>query len=289
MNPSRRHFLSLAAAAAATPLVAAPAKKVSDWVPLGNTGVKVTRLAFGTGTHGGRVQRNLGQAEFTKLVRHAYDRGIRFFESADNYEGMHEMLAEALKGIPRENYRLMTKFKWREAEKPFETIDRFRRELNSDYFDILLMHNVKSPTWPTDLAALRDAFSEAKHKQIIRSHGCSGHGLLPVRAYPGTTWMDIALMRVNHDGTRMDNLTDDAKQKGEREEVLGIMDKVRKQGTAILGMKLIGEGAFTSPEQREASIRAVFGKGLVSAATIGFKSTAEIDEAVERIEGALKA
>lgn len=283
---SRRDFLRGAAAAAVAttlPLPAAEKRSATDWVTLGNSNVKVTRLAFGTGTHGGRVQRELGQAEFTKLVRHAYDRGIRFFETADNYDQMHEMLAEALRGIPRENYRLMTKFRWREAEKPFETIDRFRRELNTDYFDILLLHNVRSPRWPQELEPLRDAFSEAKVKQIIRAHGASCHGLPPLRAYPENKWLDVALNRINHNGTRMDNLTDDTKVPGDVNEVVSTIKKVRSQGTGQLGMKIIGEGAFKTPELRDASIRFVVKSGLVDAMTIGFKSPAEIDEAIERI------
>jgi predicted aldo/keto reductase-like oxidoreductase len=295
MPNSRRQFLSTSLGAAAAAALPAPAaqRSATDWVTLGNSGVKVTRLAFGTGTFGGRVQRELGQKEFTKLVRHAYERGIRFFESADNYDQMHEMLAEALRGIPRENYRLMTKLRWRDAAKPdynpMAEIDRFRKEFNSDYFDILLLHNVQSPTWPKDLERLRDAFSEAKHKQIIRSHGCSGHGLLPVRAYPGTKWMDIALMRVNHDGTKMDNLKNEGNEKGVPSEVLPIMEKVSAQGTGILGMKIMGEGQFITPEQREASVRHVVKNTKVEAMTIGFKSTAEIDEAIERINRALNS
>jgi hypothetical protein len=290
---SRRDFLRATAAAAlapAIPAVAAPAKRsATDWVTLGNSGVKVTRLAFGTGTFGGRVQRELGQPEFTKLVRHAYDRGIRFFETADAYNEMHEMLAEALRGIPRDNYRLMTKFRWREGDNPMGTIDRFRRECNSEYFDILLLHNVRTPNWPTELERLRDAFSEAKQKKIITAHGASCHGLPPLRAYPGNKWLDVALNRINHNGTRMDNLTDDQKQPGNVDEVTATVRKVRKQGTGQLGMKIIGEGAFKSPEEREASIRYVFGNNLVDAATIGFKSPAEIDEAIDRINAALNS
>src|ERR1035441_2931229 len=67
-------------------------KPATDWVTLGNSGVKVTRLAFGTGTFSGRVQRELGQDEFTRLVRYAYDHGIRFFETAEGYRGMPQML-----------------------------------------------------------------------------------------------------------------------------------------------------------------------------------------------------
>jgi 1-deoxyxylulose-5-phosphate synthase len=297
-NASRRQFLNTAfgatAATALAPKQAFAAKRsATDWVTLGNSGVKVTRLAFGTGTNGGRVQRELGQKEFTRLVRHAYDRGIRFFESADNYDQMHEMLAEALRGIPRENYRLMTKLRWRDSERPGydvnAEIDRFRKELNSDYFDIFLLHNVQSPTWPSDLERLRDSVSEAKHKQVIRCHGCSGHGLLPIRAYPGNKWLDVALMRVNHDGTRMDNLRNVNNDKGVPQEVLPIMEKAHAQGTGILGMKIIGEGSFRSPEQREASIQHVIKNTKVQAMTIGFKSTAEIDEAIERIDRALNS
>ncbi len=297
-NASRRQFLNSAlgatAATALAPQQAFAAKRsATDWVTLGNSGVKVTRLAFGTGTNGGRVQRELGQKEFTRLVRHAYDRGIRFFESADNYDQMHEMLAEALRGIPRENYRLMTKLRWRDSERPGydvnAEIDRFRKELNSDYFDVFLLHNVQSPTWPSDLERLRDAVSEAKHKQVIRCHGCSGHGLLPIRAYPGNKWLDVALMRVNHDGTRMDNLRNVNNDKGVPQEVLPVMEKAHAQGTGILGMKIIGEGSFRSPEQREASIQHVIKNTKVQAMTIGFKSTAEIDEAIERIDRALNS
>ncbi len=296
LNSSRRDFLKVtagAAVAASVPQLQAAKRSATDWVTLGKSNVKVTRLAFGTGTHGGRIQRELGQKEFTRLVRHAYDRGIRFFESADNYDQMHEMLAEALKGIPRENYRLMTKLRWqnaaREGYKPMDDIERFRRELNSDYFDIFLIHNVKTNTWPKDLEAIRDALSEAKHKQIIRCHGCSGHGLLPIRAYPGNSWLDVALMRVNHDGTKMDNLRDEANVPGVREEVLPTIEKVHNQGTGVLGMKIMGEGKFVTPKQRDASIKFVMQFGKVDAVTIGFKSTAEIDEAIERINTHLNA
>lgn len=295
-NSSRRDFLKVSAGAAIASSVAplhAAKRSATDWVKLGKTNVNLTRLAFGTGTHGGRIQRELGQKEFTRLVRHAYDRGIRFFESADNYDQMHEMLAEALKGIPRENYRLMTKLRWqnlaREGYNPMDDIERFRKEMNSDYFDIFLLHNVKTITWPKDLERLRDAVSEAKHKQLIRCHGCSGHGLMPIRAYAGNPWLDVVLMRVNHDGTRMDNLRDEANVLGAREEVLPTIEKVHAQGTGVLGMKIMGEGKFITPEQRDASVKFVMQFGKVDAVTIGFKSTAEIDEAIERIDKHLNA
>lgn len=51
----------------------------------------------------------------------------------------------------------------------------------------------------------------------------------------------------------------------------------------MIGMKIMGEGAFQNPEQRDASIRHVMKLGTVDAVTIGFKNPAEIDEAIRRI------
>jgi hypothetical protein len=281
----RRDFLKTTAAmvaATATPAWAAK-RSATDFVPLGNSGVKVTRLAFGTGTFGGRVQRELGQDGFTRLVRYAYDQGIRFFETADAYKGMPEMLGIALKGLPRDSYRIMTKYRLRTTDDPQATIDRFRRELNTEYFDILLLHCVRTSGWANQFEGLRDALSEAKHKKIIMAHGASCHGLLPLRDFPGNKWLDVALMRVNHDGTRMDSLKGAEDDTGDVPEVFTHVKKIHGQGTGVLGMKLIGEGAFTTPERRDASIKYVIKQGTVDAMTIGFKSPAEIDEAIQRI------
>ncbi len=288
---SRRDFLKstvaagIAAGTGGVSLPAVAAKKATDWVALGNSGVKVTRLAFGTGTFGGRVQRELGQEQFTRLVRHAYDRGIRFFETADAYTGMPEMLANALRGLPRDSYRLMTKYRLRESADPKVTIDRFRRQLNAEYIDILLMHCVRSPDWADQFKRLRDEFSEAKQKEIILAHGASCHGLLPLRAFPGNTdWLDVALLRINHQGTRMDTLKpNDTDDLGDVKEVVGHIRSVHAKGTGIIGMKIMGEGQFRTPELRDASVKFVLGLGAVDAVTIGYKSAAEIDEAIERI------
>lgn len=285
--PNRRDFfksIGSLAAGAALPATAAPAKRsATDWVELGRSGVKVTRLAFGTGTFGGRVQRELGQEQFTRLVRHAYDRGIRFFETADNYRGMPVMLGEALKGLPRDSYRLMTKIRLADANNFQAAFDRFRRELQTEYLDILLIHCVRRESWPEDLARLRDEMSEAKVKKVLLAHGASCHGLLPLRRFPGNNWLDVALLRVNHDGTRMDNIEGTEYGRGDVQEVTQRIAQVRQQGTGVIGMKIIGEGSFKTPEQRDASIRFVAKLGAVDSMTIGYKSPAEIDEAIERL------
>src|SRR5438270_8319896 len=156
---TRRDFLKTVAAGAAglTLSAKAPKRLATDWVTLGGSGIKVTRLALGTGTIGGRVQRELGQEQFTHLVRHAYDSGIRFFETAEAYTGMPEMLATALKGIPRDSYKLMTKYRLRDTDDPKGTIDRLvHKDLNTEYVDIMLLHCVRVADWAQEYEKLRD-------------------------------------------------------------------------------------------------------------------------------------
>ncbi len=291
---SRRDFLKFGAAAlaaTAVPSAYAAKRSATDLVTLGNSGVKVGRLAFGTGTFGGRVQRELGQDAFNRLVRHAYDNGLRFFETAESYTGMPQMLATALKGIPRDTYKLMTKFRVREGNDPKQALERFRSDLNTDYFDVVLIHCVRSPKWPQTTERIQDAFAEGKQKKVLLAHGASVHGLPALRQFPSMTkWLDVALLRVNHNGARMDTPHEqESPERGDVNEVFTHAQKIHKAGTGILGMKLIGEGQFTSAEDREAAMRYVFKQGCVDAVTIGYKNTAEIDEAITRMNRALNA
>jgi predicted aldo/keto reductase-like oxidoreductase len=200
---------------------------------------------------------------------------------------MPQMLAAALKGLPRDSYRLMTKFRWREAENPRATIDRLRKDLNTEYLDILLLHNVRTPTWPAQLERLRDEFSEVKSKKIIAAHGASCHGLLPLRAFPGNKWPDVALTRINHNGVMMDNMEGDGRTSGDVKEVTAHIRQIHGQGTGTLGMKIMGEGRLLTPADRDASVRYAMKLGAVDAVTIGYKSIAEIDEAIDRINSHL--
>lgn len=290
---SRRSFLKTGLAATALtavrPILGAPPKRsATDLVTLGHSGVKVTRLAFGTGTFAGRVQRELGQDEFTRLVRHAYDNGVRFFETAESYAGMPEMLGTALKGIPRDSYMLMTKYTFRGDEPAQAKIDRFRKQMNSEYFDILLLHCVRNPTWPEDLKRLQDNFSEFKEKKVILAKGASVHGLPALRQFPGNRWLDIAMIRMNHMGSHMDTPeTRDVDQPGNVEEVVTHVKQVKGQGTGVISMKLVGEGSFKSGDDRQAALNFAFGVAGVDAVTIGYKNTAEIDEAIYRVTTAL--
>ena len=288
---SRRNFLKAGFAAGvlagtgSLPIRAARGT-ATDWVTLGKSGVKVTRLALGTGSMSGQVQRDMGQEGFTRLVRHSYDRGVRFFETSETYGGMHQMLGVALKGIPRDSYRLMSKVTTRPGVDPQEKIDELRKLANTDYFDIMLMHWQHTGTWPTDTVRWQDGILEAESNKAVLSHGASVHGLPALRRFPGNKWLQIAMIRMNHTGTRMD-AEDYNSGQGNVGEVVAHAKQVRAEGMGVISMKLIGEGSFTNRKDRQAAMKFAFQDAGVDSVTVGFKSTAEIDEAIENLNLAL--
>jgi 1-deoxyxylulose-5-phosphate synthase len=293
MSSSRRDFLKASLAATALPAVAAAAvstKAATDWVTLGKSNVQVTRLALGTGTHSGAQQRHLGQEQFTRLVRYAYDQGIRFFETADSYHGMPEMLAVALKGLPRDSYRLMTKYDVHHSEDPTAAIHRVIGALGTDYVDILLLHCVRSPNWPEETKHLQDAYQAAKEKKLIMAHGASVHGKQALAAFPGNPFLDVAMIRMNHKGAHMDTPSmQDIDEKGDVPYVVDHMHRTKAGGAGIISMKLVGEGEFKNPDDRQAALNFAFRKAGVDCVTIGFGNTSEVDEAIKRISTALNA
>ncbi len=291
---SRREFVKAGLAAGALagtgglPLLgqgARAADKATEEVTLGRSGVKVTRLAFGTGTRGGAVQRELGQEQFTALVRYAYDRGIRFFETSDTYYDMHRMLGIALKGLPRESYQLMSKVTTDEGN-PQTRMDELRRQANTEYFDVMLMHVQHTATWPTDSARWQDGIAEAQAKKIVRGRGASVHGLPALRQVPGDEWLQVAMIRMNHTGTRMDAESWTKWDGGNVPEVVRHVQEVKRRGKGVISMKLAGEGSFAK-EDRQKAMRFAFQNAGVDCVTVGYKSRVEVDEAIENLNAAL--
>jgi predicted aldo/keto reductase-like oxidoreductase len=295
MSPyTRREFIktSIAAGAVASlpslPLHAA-APTATDKVTLGRSGTQVTRLAFGTGTDSGAVQAALGQQEFTRLVRYAHDRGICFFETAEAYE-TPGMLGEALKGLPRESYQLMHKVTtFHEGIDPQAKFDELLRASQAEYFDIMLLHWQHTADWPETTKRWQDGILEAQQRKIIRTHGASVHGLPALRQMPGTNWLDVALIRVNHKGARMDGPTsEDTNHPANVSEVVDHIHQLKAERLGVIGMKLCGGGQFVnSHADRAAAMKFAFQNAGVDAVTVGFKNTQEIDEAIDNLNRAL--
>ncbi len=287
---SRRDFLKKSAGAAA--IVTAlpglaradavkPKKTATDLVLLGQSKIKVSRLGMGTGSHSGRVQRELGQRGFNNLVRYALDQGITFFDTADNYGEMHEMLGKALKNIDRDKIQIQSKLSWGKFDNPMREIDRCRKEVGADYFDSMLIHCVTSGDWIDTQKKLMDIFDQAKEKQLIRACGVSIHGFEPLTAASTFNWGDIRLVRVNHNGSVMDKPAGASwEQKADVDAIVQKISLMHQSGKGVIGMKLVGDGTFTDAAVREQAIKFVMGLDCVDAVVIGFKSPAEIDEAI---------
>ena len=220
-------------------------------------------------------------------MRYAYDHGIRFFETAETYGDMHRMLGVALKGIPRDSYRLMSKVTTRDGVNPQEKIDELRKLANTEYFDIMLLHCQHVATWPTDTVRWQDGFWKRKRRRSMLGHGASVHGLPALRQFPGNKWLEIAMIRMNHKGTKMD--AEDYKTGGPG-NVSEVVTHVKAGPEGRHGRdqhEAGGRGRFTTREDRQAAMRFAFNNAGVDSVTLGYKNTAEIDEAIENVNLAL--
>jgi len=291
MSPfNRRDFLKTSLAvgtvASVTNLHAAT-RTATDLVTLGNSGTQVTRLAFGTGSSNGYVQASLGQKEFSRLIAYAYDHGIRFFETAESYM-TPAMLGEALKPYPRDSYQLMTKVTTDQGVDPHKRFDEMRRTSQTEYFDIMLLHWQHTSDWVGKTRHWQDAVLEAQEKKTIRTRGASVHGLPALRQMPGNKWLEVAMIRMNHKGTRMDGPTgEDNNNPDNRDEVVAHVQQVKREGMGVISMKLVGDAAFTRHEDRRDAMRFAFKNAGIDCATVGFKTTQEIDEAIDNMNLAL--
>lgn len=252
-----------------------------DRVKFGNSGLMVPRVAMGTGTIGSNKSSNqtrLGMEQFVKMARHAYDRGMRFYDMADSY-GSHQYVAQAIKGMPRENLILQSKM-WtydegtESPEQIRKNIDRFRSEIGTDYLDILLLHCMTDGDWDKTRRPYMDVFSRAKEDGIVKTVGVSCHNWAAMETAVNSPWVDVILARINPFTTLMD---------GTPEAVKTLLGEARARGKAVIGMKIFGEGRHITESERERSLKFALTEGNVDCMTIGMESTAQIDDAVERV------
>lgn len=283
---NRRKFISNAAAglgaaclgpATVAELLDASSQRVqaTDTVVLGNTGIRTSRLAMGTGTIGfGGSSNQTRTGGLTRLLRTGYDRGLTFFDTADGY-GSHPEVAEAVSHLPREEVVIMTKCDSRDPKQAKADLDRYRRELKTDYIDILLVHCVTEGDWTTRYRGVMDVFSEAKQKGIIRTHGVSCHSIEALRAAAASSWVEVDLVRLNPVGAHMD---------ADPQTVIGVIKQMRAQGKGIIGMKILGQGAMR--KRQDEAIRFALGSGVLDAFTIGAENDGEQSDLIKRVAAA---
>ncbi|MGB2627181.1 MAG: aldo/keto reductase [Candidatus Acidiferrum sp.] len=249
----------------------------TDTVTLGATGIQTSRLAMGTGTVGSghhSHQTSLGVDGLSRLLLNGYDSGLRFFDAADSY-GSHPHVATALKQVDRSKVTLLTKSWARDAAEMQADLDRFRRELGTDYLDVVLMHCVTEPDWTTQYRGAMDVLSEAKQKGTIRAHGCSCHSLEALRAAARSPWVEVDLVRMNPIGSHMD---------ADPDTVASVLKEMKTSGKAVVGMKILGQGDLRN--KPDEAIRYALGLGILDAFTIGAESIGEQEDLIRRIAAA---
>lgn len=288
MEVSRRNFLRGTAGAigaatfvSGTSAVATPLPRATDMRTLGNTGLQCSYLGIGTGIRGrgrGITDQTMGLSgnEYVELLEHAYAKGLTYFDLADQY-GSHNYMREAMRrSIDRDKVLLLTKLWRREPENVKLDLDRTRAELNTDCIDAVLLHCVRDgeENWPETLKGAMDALADAKARGIIRAHGVSCHNLEALERVPDTPWVDLALVRINPFGVNMD---------GPLDRVVPIIQRMHAAGQGVLGMKVLGQGASEVVDNMDESLKFVANLGAIHALTVGFMSTAELDDVVNRM------
>ncbi len=259
--------------AASTPLKV----KATDTVTLGHTGIQTSRLAMGTGTVGSGHHSNqtaLGVKGLSELLLNGYDNGLRFFDAADSY-GSHPHVAEALKHVQRDKVTVLSKSWARDPKEMRADLDRFRKELGTDYIDIFLMHCLTEADWTTRYRGVMDVLEEAKQKGIIRAHGCSCHSIEALRAAAKSPWVEVDLVRLNPIGSHMD---------ADPQTVLAVVKEMKAAGKGVVGMKILGQGDMR--DRQDEAIRFALSTGVLDAFTIGAESKAEQQDLMRRIAAA---
>lgn len=256
-----------------------------DTVTLGRTGIRTSRVSMGTGVRGGNRESNhtrMGAEKAHRLIRDTYERGVRSFDLADLY-GTHALIPPALEGVRRDDYMLISKIWWRpggipEAERPDadQVVERFLKELKTDYLDLVLLHCVEQEDWPTVLASQMEILAKLKQKGLIRAHGVSCHSLPSLEKVIDEPWVDSVHARINPFQMVMD---------GPPEEVGAVLKKIRAKGKGVVGMKIIGEGRLRNDEEKkDQSIAYAWAEGLVDMVTVGFEKLGEVDDFAMRLK-----
>lgn len=293
---TRRQFIqtsstALAGAALLSPLAMAAAQEktvrtAADQVTLGNTGIKLSRLGMGTGSSNGRAQTALGKDGFRDLIHYAYDQGITYFDTAEAYQ-TYDWIGDAVKGLPREKLFIQSKVDGR-PDDVLAVIDSQRKTLKTDYIDSLLIHCMTRDQWTDPYKRVMDAFNTAREKKWIRARGVSCHTLPALRTAVETDWTEVHLVRVNPQGAFTDREGNSWGDGGDIAPVIQQIKTMHAKGRGVIGMKICGNGTFTDPADRERSIRFAMSHKEIDAVVIGFTSRQQIDEAIGRINRALK-
>ncbi len=199
---------------------------------LGDTGLSVSRLCFGSLTMG-PLQKKLSPEEGGRLLRYGFERGINFVDTAELYE-TYPHIKSALEGIPRQQYVIATKSYAYSKETAEESLNKALKEMNTDYVDVFLLHEQESELTIKGHYEALEFFIRKKEEGYIKAVGISTHRIAGVEASLKYKEIQVLHPIVNKAGLGI--------QDGTIEEMLSALEKAHLQGKGIYGMKPLGGG-----------------------------------------------
>lgn len=236
-----------------------------DKVELGNTGIIVSRLCFGSLTMT-PFQANLSIEEGSWLIKYAYNRGINFLDTAEIYDN-YGYIREALKAIDRKKYVIATKCYAYTYEMAKKSLELALSELDTDYIDIFMLHEQESIHTIRGHWEAIEYFKEAKKQGKIRAIGISTHRIEGVLGAIEVEDIEVIHPIVNIQGIGI--------QDGNIYDMLKAINRAHDMGKGIYAMKPLGGGHLIN--KVEEAFNFVRNIPFIDSIAIGMQSKDEID------------
>lgn len=241
--------------------------------PLGNTGISISPLVFGT-LPLGYLQANLTPAEGGRLIRYALERGVNTLDTATLYE-TYAHVREGLAGF-RGEVTIITKTHAADAPTARAQVERGLKELGRERLDIVHVHAARIADPFVDRAAVIEEMLQMKAEGKIAHVGLSTHYISAVRKAALHPEIEVVHPLINRIGM---GILD-----GTAEEMAAAIKLCADAGTGVYAMKALAGGNLI-PEAR-ASFAYVLGLQGVHGIAVGMLSTKEIDANIALFSGA---
>ena len=258
-------------------------KSATDRIRSGQKKLKPQQAGTGLGQRNGIGRQSGPDAQKARLPsrrlsrpcnRARHDNGITFWDSADQY-GTHPHLREALKTVPRDKVTVLSKTHASTEKEMRADLDRFRKELNTDYIDILLLHAMMDGDWDQRKAGAMSVITEAQAKGIIRTKGTSCHTLEALKTAAKSPWVEVDLARFNPAQVAMD---------ADPATVYGVLQGMKAQGKGVIGMKILGAGKLQ--DRPDEALQYALAHNVIDCFTIGAESREQMQDLIRRIPAA---
>lgn len=237
-------------------------------VPLGKTGILVSRLCFGTLTVG-PLQANLPVEQGAQVLAHAADRGVNFFDTAQLYD-TYPVLRRAMQLCGKHELVISSKTYAYTRALAAEAVEQARRALDRDYIDIFMLHEQESIHTLEGHAPALEYLLECKQKSIVRAVGASMHHVAAVTGALEKE-LDVIHPLLNRQGL---GIVD-----GTRIQMEDAVRNAHESGIGTFSMKSLGGGNLF--KQAQDCLHYILGLDFIDSVAIGMQSCDEVDANIE--------